>query len=153
GGALSVGYARIRTDAGQTAPSGLAIFELQQHGILVSQTSVSASPPIRSGRVFSEVGVDVNTGIALANPNDQPAAVSFYFTDANGTDFGAGTVTIPPKQQLAAFLNEPPFNGTNSIFGAFTFTSSVSVAATALRSFTNERGEFLITTVPVVANG
>src|SRR5262249_25281372 len=112
GGALSVGYARIRTDAGQPVPSGLAIFALQQHWILVSESSLSAPPPIRAGRLFAEVGVDVNTGVALANSNDQPAAVSFYFTDANGTDFGAGTVTIPPKGQLAAFLNQPPFNGT-----------------------------------------
>jgi hypothetical protein len=153
GGALSVGYARIRTDAGQPVPLGLAIFALQQHGILVSETSLSASQPIRAGRVFAEVGVDVNTGIALANSNDQPAAVAFYFTDANGTDFGAGTATIPPKEQLAAFLNQPPFNGTNSISGTFTFTSSVPVAATAMRGFTNERGDFLMTTVPVVALG
>ena len=150
---LSVGYARIRADAGQSIPSGLAIFALQQHGVLVSEASVPASRPILAGRVFAEAGPDVNTGIALANPNDQPAILSFYLTDVNGTDFGAGTVTIPPRQQVAAFLNQPPFNGTNSIFGTFTFTSSVSVGAIALRGFTNDRGEFLITTLPVVDIG
>src|SRR5207249_3933398 len=150
---LSVGYALIRADAGQSIPSGLAIFALQQHGVLVSEASVPASRPILAGRVFAEAGPDVNTGIALANPNDQPAILSFYLTDVNGMDFGAGTVTIPPRQQVAAFLNQPPFNGTNSIFGTFTFTSSVSVGAIALRGFTNDRGEFLITTLPVVDIG
>jgi hypothetical protein len=35
------------------------------------------------------------------------------------------------------------------VTGTFTFSSSVPVAATALRGLINERGEFLITTLPV----
>src|SRR5262249_15159311 len=51
---------------------------------------------------------------------------------------------------IAKFLNESPFNGGASVSGTFTFTSSLPVAATALRGLTNERGEFLITTLPVL---
>jgi len=46
-------------------------------------------------------------------------------------------------------LNEEPFNGVSSIFGTFTFSSSRPVAVIALRGLTNERSEFLITTLPV----
>ena len=52
-------------------------------------------------------------------------------------------------RQTARFLNETPFNGGSSILGTFTFTSSLPVAAVALRAFTNEAGEFLMTTLPV----
>jgi len=51
---------------------------------------------------------------------------------------------------LARFLNEAPFSGGDSINGAFTFSSSGPVAAIALRGRTNERSEFLMTTLPVV---
>ena len=105
-----------------------------------------------TGRVFADVGLNVNTGIALSNPNPDAATVSFYFTDTSGTNFGQGTATIPPRQQIAAFLNQPPFNG-RSILGTFTFASSAPIAAVGLRGITNERGDFLMTTLPVAELG
>lgn len=151
--ALTAGYGRIQAGTGQSLPSGLAIFGYQQGGVLVSEASVPATRAVTSGRVFAEVESDVNTGIAFANPNNQSATVAFYFTDRNGSNFGNGTLTIPPNRQIAAFLNEAPFSGGNSIFGAFTFTSSIAIAATALRGLRNERGDFLMTTLPVVDIG
>ena len=60
---------------------------------------------------------------------------------------------IEANHQIAAFLNQAPFDGGNSVLGTFTFTSSLTVAAVALRGFTNERGEFLLTTLPIVEVG
>ncbi len=151
--ALTVGYGRVQVDAGQPLPSGLAIFGFQQRGVLVTEASIPASSVLRAGRIFAEVASNVNTGVALLNPNDEPATVGFYFTNANGNNFGSGTVTLLPRQQIAAFLNEAPFKGGNSVFGTFTFSSSVAIAAIALRGLTNERGEFLITTLPVLDVG
>jgi len=146
---LDVGYGRIQANAGQSAPPGLAIFGFQHDGVLVSEASVPASRAILSGRGFAEIRSNVRTGIALANPNNETAFVSFYFLDQNGANAGSGSFSIPAKGQLAAFLNEEPFNLGNSFFGTFTFTSTVALAATALRGLTNERGDFLITTLPV----
>src|SRR5205823_6002141 len=44
---------------------------------------------------------------------------------------------------------QPPFNGSSGLRGSFTFTASLPVSVIALRGFTNERSEFLITTLPV----
>ena len=143
------GYARIQPDIGQPVPSGMAIFGVQQRGVLTSEASVPISRPILTGRVFAEVSSNVNTGIALANPNDQAATVSFYFTDANGTRLRDGATTLAPRQQIAVFLTEPPFDVVGPMLGSFTFTSSVPIAAVALRGFTNERSDFLITTLPI----
>jgi hypothetical protein len=147
--ALTVGYARIQADQGRALPSGIAIFGYRPGGVTVSEASIPASPLITSGRVFAEVGSNVNTGIAIANPNSVAVAVSFFFTDSNGNNFGQGATTIPANQQVAAFLNESPFNGGDSLQGTFTFSSSAPVSAIALRGLTNERNEFLITTLPV----
>src|SRR5213078_1273553 len=88
-------------------------------------------------------------GVAIANPNNSGATLSFSFTDRNGQTFGAGSTTVAANGQIAAFLNQAPFNAGDSVAGSFTFTASVPVSVIALRGLTNERSEFLITTLPV----
>jgi hypothetical protein len=145
----SVGYARIQVTGGGPAPSGLAIFGFRQNNILVSEAAVPATPAFTRGRIYAEVGGSVDTGIAIANPNLTPTDVNFNFTDLNGQDFGAGTVTIPASGQIANFLDQSSFHVSPPVSGSFTFSASQPVAVVALRGLTNERGEFLITTLPV----
>ena len=145
----SVGYARLTSRDGKSVPSGLAIFGLRQNGILVTETAVAASPLITNGRIYAEVKGASRTGLAIANPNSQTVAISFFFTNQQGTNCGTGSTTIPANGQIARFLDESPFSGGSTIEGTFTFTSSLPVGATALQGFTNERSEFLITTLPV----
>jgi sugar lactone lactonase YvrE len=145
----AVGYASIQPVKGSATPAGLAIFGFRQNNVLVTEASVPASPLMRSGRVYAEVDSSIYTGLAIANPNSEPATVSFFFTDSNGRNSGSGTTTISANGQIARFLNEPPFNGPSSWTGTFTFSSSALIAAIALRGRTNERSEFLITTLPV----
>ena len=86
--ALTTGYTRIQADQGRPLPAGMAIIGFRQRGILVSEAAVQASPLVSSGRIFAEIGNGVNTGIALANPNNVAVTVSFYFTDAGGANVG-----------------------------------------------------------------
>ena len=148
------GYGRIRADAGSTTPSGLAIFQFRDsEGVLISEASVPATELIQEGRIFAEVEGPVNTGLALANPNDVPATIRFYFTDTTGTNWGSGKFELGEHEQTAKFLNQEPFNEAlpdgSPVLGTFTFESSVPIAVIALRGFTNEADEFLMTTLPV----
>ena len=147
--AVTAGYAVVETDAGATAPAGLAIFGLRQNGILVSEAGVPASAAALEGRIFAETDGALRTGIAMANPNDTAATVGFFFTDREGIDSGHGTLTLEPREQIAQFLDEAPFNGGAAVWGTFTFSSDLPVAVIALRGFVNERSEFLMTTLPV----
>jgi len=124
----TTGYARIVADSGAAPPPGFAIFSLRQGNVLVSEASVAASAPIRTGRIFAAIDGPLRTGLALANPNGQPARVSFYFTDANGRDFNSGTTTIPANGQIARFLDEPPFSAGSLANGTLTFSSDVGMA-------------------------
>ncbi len=145
-----VGYARIQPNTGNSAPAGMAIFSLRQAGALVTEAAVPAARAIQNGRIYAEVNGPVNTGMAIANPNSQAATLTFFFTDAAGTNSSQRTTTIPANGQIAAFLNEAPFNGGSTVNGSFTFTASAPVGVVALRGLTNERSEFLITTLPVL---
>lgn len=147
---LSAGYARIQPDSTSSTPTGVAIFGLRTGGVLVSETGVPASVAISSGRIYAEINGSIRTGLAIANPSSQDAEIEFYFSDQTRTSFGSGTTTIPAGTQIAKFLDEEPFNsGETSVNGTFTFSSNTPVAAVALRGLTNERSEFLMTTLPV----
>ena len=151
---VRVGYGRISAHAGSTTPSGIAIFQYRDsQGVLIAEASVPATGLIQEGRIFAEVEGPVNTGLAIANPNDETAVISFYFTDTTGTNLGSGSFELGEHEQTARFLNQEPFNEAlpdgSPVLGTFTFESSVPIAVIALRGFTNEAGEFLMTTLPV----
>jgi len=150
GAQISTGYARIQGASNNLIPDGLAIFGSRQNGALVSEASVPASEPVTRGRIFAEMSQNVNIGLAIANPNTQPAVISFYFTDANGRDIGQSSTTLAPGTHLARFLNQEPFNGPAAFIGSMTFSSTLPIGAIALRGLFNERGEFLMTTLPVI---
>jgi hypothetical protein len=155
GATLQVGYARIRQAAGSAAAAGMAIYSLSVNGVLVSETGVPAVSAMRNGRLYAESSANIRTGLAIANPNPDTVTVSFYFTDASGQNFNAGSMTLGPSQQLAAFLDQQPFSGVQmfqqpaSAARTFTFSSSEPIAVIAVRGFINERGDFLMTTLPI----
>jgi len=142
------GYARVSSASGP-APAGLAIFGYRQNGIVISEASVPAAGLMTRARLSAEINGAARTGLAIANPNADPAAVSFFFTDANGQTASSGSATVPANGQIAAFLDEAPFGGPSGFSGSFTITSSRAVSVVALRGFLNERSEFLVTTTPV----
>jgi len=152
GSPITVGYAGIQPNSGSSTPSGIAIFDFRQNNTLVSEVGVPATRALSSGRIYCEIAGAVDTGLAIANPNSSTATISFYFTDANGNPGGSGSMTIGPNQQTAQFLDQAPFKvyASTTFQGTFSFTSSVPVAVVALRGFTNERGDFLMSTLPVV---
>jgi len=146
--AMQVGYAEISGSG--NAPAGIGILGYRQNGILVSEAGVPASSPIQAGRFNVEVSGPVDTGFAVANPSGSTATVAFYFTDEAGTTTGSGSFSLPAHGQIAKFLDQAPFNAPHPTKGTLTFTSDVPVAPIALRGYTNERGEFLVTTLPMV---
>ncbi len=152
GGPGTSGYAQISPQSA-TGSEGLAIFGLRQNGVLVAEAAVAAAPRISSGRMFAETRGAIKSGIALANPNSAAATVSFSFTDLSGRQSPETSFAIPANTQLAAFLDQRPFNGPADFVGSFSFTSSSPLSVVALRQTLNERSEALMTTLPITEIG
>jgi hypothetical protein len=149
---IRTGYGIVQADSTSTAPAGLAIYSYRSNNYLVSETSVPATSTLSAGRIYAEVDGSVDTGIALANPNNQKATIQFFFTDAAGNNLGTGTTTIGANQQIARFLDNDPFKtfAAARFQGTFSFTSDVPVAVVAIRGVLNERQDFLMSTLPVI---
>src|SRR5262249_10170802 len=137
---VQVGYGRVRGAASVT-PSGMTIIEFRQNGVLVSEAGIPASLPLQSGRCYVEFNGQLNTGLAIGNPNNQDAVVSFYFTDSAGNNFGNSTLTVTANHQIVAFVNQSPFNGTAVTQATLTFSSNVPVSMAALRTLLNQRND------------
>src|SRR5262245_46688219 len=136
-GTLQVGSAEIWNDT--EAPSGMAILGYRQNNVLISEAGIPASTPMTRGRIAVDVAGPANTGLAISNPNDSAATVSFVFTNADGQDFASGRFQLPAHGQIARFLDQPPFNIAQPSNGALTLNSKVPVAAIAFRGLINER--------------
>jgi hypothetical protein len=146
---VRTGSVLIQPAPGATTPSAVAIFGLHQNNILVSETAVPASPPTRGGQIYVEIGQSLNTGIAIANPNNTPIGVNLTIADGiNPARFPF--LRIPANGQIARFLHEPPFNISGPFRGTLYFQSNQAMSVIALRALTNERGEFLMSSLPVV---
>ena len=152
-GAQTAGYSAILPATGSSTPTGVAIFGFRNaSNILVSETGVPATPLLTQGRVYAEIAGTLDTGVAIANPNGSPATINFSFTDSTGASAGSGSTTIPANAQIAQFLDQSPlkvYSGA-TFQGTFNFTSTVPVGVVALRGLTNERGDFLMSTLPVL---
>ena len=156
GGATArVTYTKIQPDSGSTTPSGVAIFGFTSNGVLVSETGVPAAPLVQSGRIFVVFSGSLDTGLAIANPNDQEVSIDFFFTDTTLAvpDFGTGTMTLAPGRQFSGFMSQAPFSLPDGTVATFTFSSSLPISVVALRGRVTSRGDFLTSSLPITPVG
>ena len=98
----------------------------------------------------------MQTGLAIANRSTAAALVKVELFRLDGLSTGlTATLTLSANGQMAKFLNEIP--GLESLVSRFQGVVRVSsptpLSVTALRGQTNERNDFLITTMPSVDEG
>jgi autotransporter-associated beta strand protein/YVTN family beta-propeller protein len=147
---VTTGYTSITpsTGGGSVTPA-FARLAASRGGVVISETSEPAVVPTISGRAFVQVGGSVNTGIAIANPNPDPVAVSFVFTGSSGQTVGSGSVTVPAGGQTSQFVSDSPFNLPANTEATLTFSSVSPVAVTVVRGTSNSKGDFLTSVMPV----
>src|SRR5436190_1449752 len=141
------GYARIQPNAGSPTPAGMEITSYRTNGNTISELIIPSSAPVSSGRLYAISNGPWTTGVIFANPNGLSATVSYTFTDAAGVDVGTGALVINAGAQTARFFNQLSAPASAR---TFSFSSTVPIAAAGLLGFTNEIGNFLMTSLPVV---
>src|SRR5262245_11353935 len=89
-----------------------------------------------------------DTGLAVINPSDTPITVTLQAFDKNGSNAGnaPATVNLAAGGHVAAFVRELIRGLPMGFTGVADLTSSSPFATLTLRSLTNGRGDFLLTT-------
>ncbi len=146
------GWAQLVPDAGKSTPAGAAVFSLTSNGILVTEAAVPAASATQHVRIFVDKSDSHDTGVAIANPGDVANRVTATAYQMDGIT-PAGTGAIP--LDLAALGHDARFAGElvaglpNGFTGILDLTGTFPFSATTLRSLTNGRGDFLLTTFPI----
>lgn len=143
------GYATAEPATGNAQLTGLEILEFRRGQVTSNQVGFPAPPLRQGGRLFVEVTGSVRSVVSIANPTDEDISVDFFFTKSDGETPSFWTQTIPALNHFSRFVSDAPFNLTPDTSGTLNYNASVPVAATAFRTFTNERGDFIISATPI----
>jgi hypothetical protein len=144
------GSVAVAPSGGGATPVALVVFSYKPGSVTVSEAGV----PVNSGtalRSYVETAQTGNiaTGLAIANISTAAETVTLELSDLNGASVGSASVNLPASGQTAKFLSElfPSLPATfKGVLRITTAGSGISVVG--LRTRTNERGDFLITTTP-----
>src|SRR6266850_4677242 len=154
---LRTGNVVITPAQGGGAPIVSSVFTFVTNGITVPETGIATTGVGPSFRVFAESdsAKELQTGIAIANTSGGIAKIQFELLTPGGQPSGyAGSTTLGPNSHVAMFLNQiPGLQSLPSSFrGVLRISSDTSISAIGLRTRYNERGDFLISTTPAIAD-
>ncbi|MBZ5538617.1 MAG: VCBS repeat-containing protein [Acidobacteriia bacterium] len=151
---VNAGWVKLVPDPGNFAPVGAGIFSFTQNGVLVTESGIPSAPMQDVARIYIDKSGGHNTGLAVANPGDSAMTINVtaFRTDGN-TGVGASptSVILEPNGHVARFVEEIISGLPDDFTGILYFYSwpSAPFAALTLRSLTNSRNDFLLTTFPV----
>jgi len=137
-GSLKTGWAKVQADKNV---SGISIFSFYDGaGNFISEVGAPATASMNSFSVSVELQTDVDTAIALANPNATPAQAVLTLRNAQGAAVGFPVnLTIPAQGHAQGYLSDlfprgsvaPGFQGTVDV------SSQTPIVGMALRQRAN----------------
>ncbi len=144
---ISQGWALIEVQSGN-APAGVAVFQFRdRQGRLLSEAGIEFATPTRTARIFVD-GVQTRTGVALSLPGPS-SSIHFRLLDRNGLPLGDTALQLPAGGQTAVFVDELFAGLSGSFTGLLEISAPQPFAPTSLKLSINQRGEPILTTLPV----
>jgi hypothetical protein len=146
----SAGWAKVTPSSGSMSPVGAGVFSYTPAGILVTESGVPASVPTTRARLYVDRSRGHDTGLALGNPGSSAVSITMQTFQANGNSAGTGpaTVNVPANGHTAKFVGQLISGLPDEFTGVADLTSSSPFVPLTLRSLSNGRGDFLLTTFP-----
>jgi trimeric autotransporter adhesin len=146
------GWVQLVPDNASSAPIGSGVFGYNPVNILTTESGIPSALSTTHARIFVDLTSNHNTGLAIAHLNASSANVAIKAFQTDGvTPASASQGSIP----LAGLGHDAKFvtqliSGLSAAFtGVLDISSPDPFAAITVRSLTNERGDFLLTTFPI----
>jgi hypothetical protein len=145
------GWVQVNPSYLNTAPIGSAVFSYNPADVLLTESGVPSALPTTHARIYVDLTQNHNTGLALTNIS---SAVTPYLIKAFQTDgstlVGSNTLfSLPARGHSGQFTNQLIPGLPSNFTGVLDISSVTPFAALTLRSLMNQRGDFLITTLPI----
>jgi hypothetical protein len=150
--AAKVGWVQVTPDTGNSTPVGAGVFGYNPEAILVTESGVPATVSTKHARIYVDLSGGHNTGLAIANPSSESAGITITAYQSDGvTAIGTsqGPLQLSANGHSAHFAGELIGDLPDEFTGVLDIVSMTSFAALTMRSLTNERGDFLLSTFPI----
>jgi sugar lactone lactonase YvrE len=152
-GFVRLGYAVLSSDAGSSQPAANALLQASNpEGVLISETSIEAVPPVQSGLLFIDES-RTKTGLILVNSLERTANVTLFLKDETGVERSHRVIALSPHHQLSEFAFEIFGADAANLKGTVAFQSDAPIVVAGLRQNLNTQGEGVYSAVPVVSSG
>jgi hypothetical protein len=147
------GWVQLIPDTGTTTPVGSGVFGFNPNDVLVSESGIPAANATTHARVYVDLSGNHNTGLAIVNVSGISSNITINAYQKDGVT-AAGTnkppIPLPANGYTAGFVDGFVTGLPAGFTGVLDISSLAPFAALTLRSLDNERGDFLMTTFPVV---
>jgi uncharacterized repeat protein (TIGR01451 family) len=145
------GWAQVEPGAGTSTPAGAGLLSYTTDGLLRSETGIPSAIPSNHVRVYVDRSSGHNTGFAIADPSGEGlhATIKAFRADGN-TSVGTGSLDLIGHGHEARFANEYITAIPDGFIGVLDISAPSPFVVLTLRALTNTRGDFLMTTFPVV---
>lgn len=147
---LRAGYAILASDPDSSLPAASALLRTTNaQGVLISETSMEAVPPLQSGLIYVDES-QTRTGFILVNSLAETTNVTLLLRDVTGAESSRRVLSLAPHHQLAQFVFELFGSDAANLKGSLAFQSDSPIVAAGLRENFNTQGEGVYTAVPVI---
>ncbi len=148
----NAGSLRVTPDVNSPPPFGATILHYSRNGIAVTESGISAASPTTHARIYIDLTATHNTGVALADPGGLGVNImvkAFRTDGVTGAGSSLGPVVLGGNGHRAAFVDQLISDLPQDFMGVLDLQSETPFVALTMRSLTNSRGDFLLTTLPV----
>jgi photosystem II stability/assembly factor-like uncharacterized protein len=148
---VKTGWVKVIASDGTPSPRGAGIFGFTQGGVLVTESGVPAASPMTHARIYIDKSGGHDTGLAIGNVNSSVQRVlqTAYQTDGVTPMGSTWLLDLAANVKVARFVGEIIPNLPSDFTGVLDISSSSPFVALTLRSLSNARGDFLLTTFPI----
>jgi len=150
--AARVGWVKLTPNSGNSAPVGAGVFSYSPAGILVTESGIPSAIPTTNARIYVDKSGGHDTGLAVANPGASASSIVLQAFQNNGVTTagnGQAVLNIASGGHAAKFVGEMIGGLPDGFTGVVRISSPSPFVALTLRSLSNSRGDFLLTTFPI----
>jgi len=153
-GPARIGSVRISPTFGSKAPVASTVFSFVERGVTVTESGAPSTGIAPAFRLYADTGA-TRTGVAITNTASTASNVQFELLDQAGRATGySGSIALEANGHRSLFIDEIPGlqNLPGSFRGVLRVSATTPVSVLGMRSRYNERGEFLVSTTPAIAD-
>lgn len=145
------GWVQVLPSYLYSLPVGSGVFSYNPIDMLLTESGIPSALSTTHARIYVDLTQNHNTGLAIANLSNAASAFAIQAFQTDGiTPIGISSgLQLPTYGHTGQFVTEFISGLPAEFTGVLDISAATPFVALTLRSLSNERGDFLLTTFPI----